>query len=53
MLWSEESVWVDIQNPKLTFPTEKKINTKLFIDRMAAPYAVNGGIKYVVMVANR
>jgi len=39
VLWSEERMcegWVCLENPVMTFPIKKRINTELFIERMAA-----------------
>jgi len=32
MLWSEENVWVEMQNQVMTFPIKKRTITELFID---------------------
>jgi len=45
MLWSAEFEWAEMQNPWTTFPIKKRINTDLFIDRMAALYKVDGRIR--------
>jgi len=39
-------------SPVMTFPIKKRINTELFIDRMAALYVVDGRIKNVVRAVN-
>jgi len=53
---SDATVWrmrvSEDANPVMTFPTKKKFNTELFIERMVALNKVNGRIKNVVRVVN-
>jgi len=45
MLWPEESEWVGVRvewNPSGEIPIKKRINTELFIHKMAALYSVDG-----------
>jgi len=41
MLWSEDKM----QNPVMTFPIKKRINTELFIERRPALYILNSDPK--------
>jgi len=50
MLWSEENERVAMQNPAVTFPSKKIINTELFIDERSALYMVDDRIKNLVIV---
>jgi len=49
VLWSEESSqdgsWKN-ENPVMSFPIKRRINTDLFIDRMAALYLVESWIRH-------
>jgi len=51
VVWRE---WVSRDaNPVMPFPIEKRINTELYIDKMAALYIVDGQIKNVVRMVNQ
>jgi len=43
-LWTEESEWVKMQNPIITFPTRKRISTELFVEKAEALYKADGRI---------
>jgi len=48
MLWHEEMIVSRDANPVITFPGKKRINTELFIYRMAALYMLNVWMKNIV-----